>query len=144
MGARVADLADAVVALLNGNAAWSQGFTAERGYLPRFELSQLSELRVVVVPKSDAEAMESRSTVRRTIAVDVGVIKQLSTEENADMDAMMLLTDQIKDYVRGQRFSSLNAMWSETTNDPVYDPTHLRDNRTFFAVITFNFLLLHL
>ena len=54
MAADILNLADAIVADLNGHS-FSQPFTAERGYLPTFELPELGDLKVTVVPTpSDA------------------------------------------------------------------------------------------
>ncbi len=44
-------VADAVVASLNAGT-FSQQFTAERKYVPAFELAEMQTLHVTVVPKS--------------------------------------------------------------------------------------------
>ncbi len=46
----IAEIADAVVAELNATA-FSQSLVATRSYLPRFDLAEMKELRVTVVPK---------------------------------------------------------------------------------------------
>ena len=140
MSARVADLADAVMNDINGQA-WSQTFAAERGYLPRFKFNELTTLRVLVVPKSEVESVASRSTTQREFGIDVGVLKKLDTDDNPEMDALVALTDELKEHMRGKRFSSPQALWRGTAHEPIYDPTQLQENKTFFSVITFNFLM---
>jgi hypothetical protein len=47
----ILDIADAVVDQLNATT-FSQALTAERHYQPRFELSEMTELKVSIVPRS--------------------------------------------------------------------------------------------
>ena len=53
MPATIIAIADAVVAQLNATS-FSQPLQAERHYLPQFELSEMTELRASVVPRSVA------------------------------------------------------------------------------------------
>ena len=49
--AQIIELADAIVEQLNAHE-FSETFTAERGYLPTFDLPDLNSLKVTVVPSS--------------------------------------------------------------------------------------------
>ncbi|MBI1371823.1 MAG: hypothetical protein GC159_03560, partial [Phycisphaera sp.] len=74
------DIADAVAAKINAAppATFSQAFTAERLVLPVFELADLAELKVTVVPRSVEITGSTRSVSQYDIAVDVGVQKRVS------------------------------------------------------------------
>ena len=58
----VVDVADAVVTALNAGS-FSQPFTAERAYLPCYELDDIKQLRVTVVPKT----VEMQASTRNSI-----------------------------------------------------------------------------
>ena len=61
--ALVTDVADAVVAELNATA-FSQPLEAKRSYLPQFDLAEMKDLHVTVVPKGGDDP--AREAARRT------------------------------------------------------------------------------
>ena len=73
--AQIIALADAIVAELNAHA-FSQSFTAERGYLPTFDLPDMGTLRVTVVPKEDEGGLDTRSSSAHEYAIDIGIQKE--------------------------------------------------------------------
>ena len=60
----ITDIAEAVVVQMNGGT-FSQTFTAERAFLPVFELSDLKNVRVTVVPGALPHPDQSRDAVGR-------------------------------------------------------------------------------
>ena len=58
MAATILAIADAVADELTGSVS-SQPFEADRHYLPRFELAEMTELKVSVVPRSAVVVLES-------------------------------------------------------------------------------------
>jgi len=131
------DIAEAVVAELNA-ATFSQEFTAERAYMPRFELPEMAELHVTVVPKGVAVEVQDRSRARQEVQIDVGVQKKLQTAENAEIDALMDLAEEIAEHFRAKRQVG-NALWVRTEHAPVYSTEHLEQLRQFTGVVTLTF-----
>ena len=135
----ITDIADAVVAQLNAGT-FSQAFTAERAFLPVFELADLKDVRVTVVPKSLAIIPGGRAHNQHDYAIDVAVQKKLDAADNAEIDPLMTLVDEIADFFRLKRLESYpGAMWLKTENEPVYSQEHLDQLRQFTGLLTFTF-----
>jgi len=129
-------IADAVVASLNA-APFSLPFTAERRYQPVFELSQLQELRVSVVPKSLTATAATRSDAFFDCAIDIGIQRKVNADDPAELDALMRLVEEIGYRLRGQPLAGLPAaVWLALENDPVFAPEHLEKERVFTSVLT--------
>ncbi len=138
----ITDIADAVAAEIN-RATLSQPATASREYLPHFKLEDMQELRVTVVPKSVLTQPGGRAHNQHDYAIDVAVQKKLQKADNAEIDPLMMLVDEIADHFRFKRLSSFpNAMWLKTENQPVYSPEHLQEMRQFTSVLTLTFRLM--
>ena len=138
----IADIADAVAAEINAGS-FSQSLTAERLYLPVFDLKEMQDLRVTVVPKSLLTLPGGRAHNQHDYAIDVAVQKKLQAADNAEIDDLMTLVDEIADHLRFKRLSSYpNAIWLKTENQPVYAPEHLHELRQFTSILTFTFRLM--
>jgi len=138
----IADIADAVVAELNA-ASLSQPFEAERSYLPRFDLAEMKDLHVTVVPKGVMVLPGSRNHNQHDYSVDVAVQKKLSAADNDEIDALMGLVDEIADHFRMKRLDSLRAaVWVKTENEPLYAQEHMDQLRQFTSVLTFTFRMM--
>ena len=138
----ITTIADAVVTELNGASpgTFNQAFTAERHYRPQFELAELKTLRVSVVPKSIGITSLMRNANQHDVSIDVAVQKKVHTADAAELDGLMLLTEQIADFFRLRRLSALpEALWTKTDNVPVYSPEHLETKQVFTSVLTFVF-----
>lgn len=133
----IMDMADAMVNTLNAHD-FNKPFVAERLYVPMFDLKDMKDLRVSVVPRGVDTAIESRALVKHDVMIDVAVQQKLATEGNAEIDALMNLTQEIADHVR-QRRSIDNCYWLKTENDPIYSPEHISGLRQFTSVLTFTF-----
>lgn len=74
------DIADAVVAELAGAPAetFNQAFTPQRLVLPQFELAELKDLKVTVVPRSVEITNVSRAHSQHGIQIDIGIQKRLA------------------------------------------------------------------
>ena len=143
--ALVIDIADAVVALLNGeDADFSQDFTAQRRVRPSFELTDLAELRVTVVPKAMETSTASRSLSQYDVQVDVGIQKKLpaGADEDVEVATMCGLVEEIADFLKGKALEGTGwrAVWAQpATNDPVYSVEHLAEKRVFTSVLTLTY-----
>lgn len=135
----VLDIADAVANELN-TGSFSQTFIAQRLYRPEFDLTAMKSLHVTVVPKAIASSSLSRSANQFDVSVDVAVQKKIATEEESEIDPLMLLVEELADFFRLRRLSAYaNASWLKTENAPVYSPEHLETKKLFTSVLTFTF-----
>ena len=142
---KVIDIADAVVAELNAAAdeTFSKSFDAVRKILPRYELSEMTELRVTVVPKAVETTVSSRATSLNDYQVDIGIQEKISKNLDADVVALCTLVQEISDYLtRRSLAAEPTAAWLSSTNDPIYVPEHLAENRLFTSVITLTYRML--
>jgi hypothetical protein len=136
------DIADAVTAELNAAPAgtFDPAITAVRRVLPEFDLADLAELKVSVVPKALEITGSTRATSQYEIAVDIGVQKKLGKDLDAEVAALGTLMDQIADYLRRRPLSAAPfAAWVSITNEPVYAPEHLAEQRVFTSVLTLTY-----
>ena len=135
----ITQVAEAVLADLNG-AEFSQPFTAVRSYLPRSDLAELKTLKVTVVPSGLIVVTASRGQSQQDVAIDVAVQQKLSGENNADLDPLLALAEEIAAYFRGKRLTTFaDAIWVKTEFKTIYAPDHIDQLRTFTSVVTLTF-----
>ena len=141
---RIIDIADAVVAEISGFTGWSQSLKAVRSYAPRYELKELADLKVTVVPKSMASEVASRSSVQSDYEFDVAIQKHLEGLTDADIDALMGLVQEVVDHwrLRVVTVDGTDAVCIAAANDPVYSPEHLVQMQVFTSVVTLTFRLM--
>ncbi len=138
MAATILDIADAVVAQINATA-FSQPVTAERHYQPRFELSEMTDLKVSVVPRSLASKTLDRNRDTFDYLIDVAVQKKTDMSQGA-LDALMALVEEIADHFRTQKLAGYpGARCTEVKNEPVYALEHLDELRQFTSIVTLTF-----
>ena len=82
----VLQVADSVTAQLNA-AEFDFEFVAERMYVPNFDLEDMKELRVTVVPRDVELFPHDRAHNKYHCRVDVAVQKKFSKGTNADCDS---------------------------------------------------------
>lgn len=133
----IIDVADALVTHLNAGE-FSPEFTAERKYQPVYDLPELADLKVSVVPKTVTIETATRQDSYYDCTVDIGIQKKVS--DTAETDALMDLVEQLTDHLRFQRLSELpQAAWLRIENDPVFAPEHLDQQRVFTTVLTITY-----
>jgi hypothetical protein len=134
----ILDIADAVVAQLNATP-FSRPVTAVRHYQPRFELAEMTGLKVSVVPRAVVANGLDRNRDSFEYQIDVAV-QQRTDMSQASLDALMTLVEEIADHFRTQPLASYpNARCTEVKNEPVYSLEHLDEFRQFTSVITLTF-----
>lgn len=137
----VLQVADAVTSQLNA-AALSQSFTAERLYIPNFELAKLNQLRVTVVPSELHVRSLDRNRNSYEAEIDIAVQKKFKQGSNAEIDPLIALVEEIADLFRLQRLASLPAaIWSRTEHQVLYSPEHWEQYRQFTSLLTVFFRL---
>jgi len=135
----VTEVADGVVGELNGHA-FSQPFTAERTYLPVFELPELKALHVTVVPKGMAVTQVARDRAAYDVHIDVAVQKKFETGDTVELDTLMTLAEEIADFFRFKTLSGpIGATWFKTEHTALYAPEHMDHYRQFTSVLTLTF-----
>ncbi|MEX2388782.1 MAG: hypothetical protein WD534_12965 [Phycisphaeraceae bacterium] len=140
-------LADAVTSELNAASpgTFDLAFTAQRLYRPRYQVEDLAELRISVVPRGVTIEGATRSVDTHEMQVDVAVQQKLpAPDSEADaIDALMTLVQQIGDYLRRRRLDSIqDAVWTGIENNPVYAVDHLDELRVFTSVLTLTYRVL--
>jgi hypothetical protein len=135
------ELAEALVTELNlPDAPFAPPLAAQRHYRPQFDLGELKNLRVSVVPRSLAISSLNRSSNQHDLSVDVAVQKKVDPANTAELDGLMLLVERMADYFRLRRLLSMPAaLWLKTENSPVYAPEHLEQHRVFTSVLTLTY-----
>jgi hypothetical protein len=132
--ALIADIAEAVVTALNGHT-FSQPFTAARAYRPVFDLKDMTDLHVTVVPKGVELTTAGRGLAQSDVQIDIGIQKKLASGGNAEIDSLVALVQEIAEFVRATgRFG--DAAWVKTENTPIYSAEHLGELRQFTSVLT--------
>ncbi len=135
--ADIVQLADALVADLNAHS-FSQAFVAVRGYLPTFELPDMDTLRVTVVPSKDDGKLDTRTASAHEFAIDIGIQKKPPTIDNANLDPLMYLVQEIADYfLFGKRPGGTTLVTPDVRI--LYMQDHLHKFRQFTAVLTLTF-----
>jgi hypothetical protein len=140
----ITQIADAVVAALNG-ATLSQPVTANRYYLPEFDLKDMDTLHVSVVPAELEEEIADRARDRAEYKIHVAVQKRVSKNDppgldQAAIDGLTTLVQDIDDLFRHKPLAGFTqASWAKTENKPIYDPKHLKDSGQFTSLLVFTF-----
>ena len=137
-------IADALVTELANapTGTFSQAFTPERRVLPQFELSQLSDLKVTVVPRGIEVDNHTRMSSQYTIQIDIGVQKRLGKDLDSEVEPMMQLVEEIIGYTRRLPLRNAStAVWVRTRNEPIYSAEHLAEQRVFTSIITVTYLM---
>ena len=145
----IIQIADAVVAELNSSGsplAPAEGdplAVAARAYAPVFDLGEMVDLHVTVVTKGASAERLDRVSRQFDYSIDVAVQKKLtppSDAGNAEIDALMLLVEQIGDHFNGKRPAQFaGTVCLRVENDPIYSPDHMRELRQFTSVLTLVF-----
>ena len=142
------DIADAVVAELNAAppGTFNPAFTAVRRVLPVFDLAEMADLHVSVVPRAVEIAGATRSASQHDVQIDIGVQKKLASD-GGDLDQQVPplcgLVEQIADYLRRRVLQARpQSVWVRAANDQVYVPEHLSQMRQFTSVLTLTYRIM--
>lgn len=137
-------IADAVVTALNG-ATLSQPVTAVRHYLPEFDLKEMADLHVSVVPAELEEEIADRTRDRAEYKIHVAVQKRVTKQDppgldTVAIDGLMTLVEEIDDLFRHKPLAGYQqAHWTKTENKPIYDPKHLKEHGQFTSLLVLTF-----
>jgi len=134
----VVDIAEAVKEALNGHS-FSQPFTATRQYRPAFELKDMTDLHVTVVPHAVEVTSLSRSMQQYDVQVHVAVQKKFTEDSPAELDPLMDLVEEVMDFFRLRKLGNTGATCMGVANAPVYAAEHMAELRQFTSLVTLTF-----
>ena len=130
------DIADAVVAEL-ASGAFSLPITPVRRVLPEYELADLKDLRVTVVPAAVEIEGASRTLSQHDVRIDVGIQKKLGKDLDTEVPVLCELVDEIAAFLKRRPLQATPfAAWVRSVNEPIYAPEHLAEQRVFTSVLT--------
>ena len=135
-------IADAVVTELAGGT-FSLQFTPERRVLPDYELADLKELRVTVVPAAEDIENVSRALSQHDVQIDIGIQKKLSGNIDDEVLQLHWFVGEVGDFLNGRKLQGFpQALWVRATNELIYSTEHLAEQRTFTSVLSVTYRVL--
>ena len=138
----VLDIATAVAVELNAapQGTFDPAVQAVCSVLPVYDLTQMADLKVTVVPKGVQITGATRAASQFDVQIDIGIQKKLGNDLDAEVAALLDLVDEIAQYLRKRPLASApHAAWVSTVNEPVYAPEHLAGKRLFTSVLTLTY-----
>lgn len=130
------DIADAIVSELAGHT-FSEPLTVTRRVLPEYELSQLKNLTVTVVPKSVGINNITRESSSYNVAIDIGIQQKISKDTDADVARLSGIVTELVSFLNRRKLTAFPAAQFKTiVNEPVYAPEHLSQKRLFTSIVT--------
>jgi hypothetical protein len=136
----IIDIAEAVVAEINDADVLPSGISAQRHYVPTFELKDMDTLQVSVVPRGVAIQPMGRAYCQHDVQIDIGIQQRFQDDQQNTIDALMQQVEQISDLLRAKRLTQLpGAVWLRSQNDPIYAPEHMDQLRQFTSVLTLTY-----
>jgi citrate lyase beta subunit len=134
------DIADGVVTLLTSapQGTFAQAFSAARTWLPEQQLETLTGIIVRVIPRTSDESLADRAAVQNDLGVDVVVMSKLTAVNNAAIDPMVGLVDQIKKYLRF-RSPATNVSWAAASSNTICSTDSLREFCQFTGTFTLTY-----
>jgi hypothetical protein len=95
----------------------------------------MKDLHVTVVPKGVELITAGRGVAQSDVQIDIGVQKKLATGDDAEIDELMGLVQEIAEFIRATRQFG-DAVWVKSENTPIYSQEHLGELRQFTSVLT--------
>ena len=132
----IVEIADAVAASIN-DGTYAEPVQAVRAYRPSYDLEELGALKVTVVPRSVNTANLARQQSQVDCTVDVGLQQRVDAGDDARLDALLDLAEQIGDHLRHKRLPGYpQAAWLSVEHEPVVAAEHLDERSTLTTVMS--------
>lgn len=103
-------------------------------FLPEFKLSELSQMRVVVVPTGIEDELATRDSVGAVYKVSVGVLKKTTEDE---IPLLVQTVRSIGRHFLGMHLAGCSCV--KAAYEPVYSPEQFREKRQFTGVVVLSF-----
>jgi hypothetical protein len=110
-----------------------------------FDLAEMADLHVSVVPRAIDIAGATRSASQYDVQIDIGVQQKLTSapgggELDQQVPVLCELVDQIAAYLTRRVLQAMpTVVWVRLANDPIYAPEHLSQLRQFTSVLTLTY-----
>lgn len=132
------DIADAVAAELS-----VLPLNVQRRVLPEYELAELKELVVTVVPKSVQITNVTRQSTGYEVAIDIGIQQKVGTDLDAEVLVLSGVVSDIAAYLNRRTLAAYPAArFKSIANEPVYASDVLHERRVFVSVVTVTYMLI--
>lgn len=113
---------------------------AQQAYLPRYDLEQMGDLKVSVLPREVSVTTTTRGAEQHDYTLAVVVAKRTdgSTEQ---VDALLSLVEKLCDHLRSNSMPMVSdapwpaVSWWALSLEPVWSQEHLEERRVFFTAI---------
>ena len=135
--ARITDIADALVALLNSSDD-VRNIVAVREQSGPVEARDDLRALVVIWPQSEERLIYGRQQHQLTFTLAANVNGIAAAESTYEVDELLTLCDEIKAAVEFQTLST-TAAYIGVSHDPLYDFDLLQTQRKFSANLVFTF-----
>jgi hypothetical protein len=133
--ASTADIAQAVAEDLNRHA-FALPFSAVRAYLPLYDLGEMSDLHVTVVPVARTTSPGTRDLLQVDHRIEIAVQQKVPVEEVEAVDPLLALVRSIANHLVAHPIDAVpGAHWIRTEHSPFIAPEHLHELRQFTSVI---------
>lgn len=130
------DIADAIVQELSGGT-FTEPVTIVRRVLPEYELAELKNLTVTVVPKSVAITNTTRQSSSYEVVVDMGIQQKVGKDTDGEVLRLSGIVSQMVTFLNRRPLSGMpQARFKAIANDPVYAMEFLSEKRLFLSVVT--------
>ena len=133
--ATTAEIAHGVTYNLNAGL-FSKAFTAIRAWLPVYELGEMTDLKVTVVPTGRTLSAISRAGIQADHRIEIAVQQRVDPNDVPAIDALIALCTEIAEHLSGDSLPGLlNVHWLKTEHSLLASPEHLNELRQFTGVI---------
>lgn len=128
-------LAEEIKTQLNSNA-FILSLMAIRSYRPVFDLKDMKELHVSVVPKTQLRNLISRASVEKIIEVDVAIQQKIT--DIAESDTLIQLAEEISEFFHKKTLLGVYFCFQSQIN-PIFDPIHLESFNQLTSLVTLTY-----
>ncbi len=112
-------------------------YKAELVYFPEFDLRELDEMRIAVVPVGTQYKTLSRSAHEELPKVQIGVLKRCGED---GLDEMLQFVEKLGLGFLNKKLGGATCV--AVAYNPIYSPEHLRERGQFTSVIELTFKVL--
>lgn len=138
----IAKIAEAVARRLS-NAALSYPVSIERRYSTAAELSDVETPLLTVVPMASEITPASRASDYFDCRIDIGIRRRIDPASDAEIDAMMRLTEEVIDALRREPLPDCpDAKFLSLTNDPAFSVDGVEERHVFVSVVSARYRVL--
>lgn len=140
--ATVIQIAESVVAEINAGDYSKKNLSVQRLYVPDFDLEDMKELRVTVVPREVEYLPLDRATNKFHATIDVAIQKKFTKGDAKEIDPLIFFVEELADYFRLKRLNSyVAARCIKVENAVLYSTEHWTQFNQFTSLLTLTFEL---